>query len=336
MSDKSSHPDTTTAPGPEGSPWGFRNVIAYLGGAFLGLVLLVATWAKAMDPSAFADQVTREGLDFLLPAMAVAMFALALEIFLGAALILGVRRLWVLGTSAALVVFFLFLTGRNYWRDLQGIAPDDGASCGCFGNLVERTPAEAFWQDALLMVPALLLAFLVIDRQPAWPRIRLGIAGVLTVLTMVFTWKAPDLPLDDWATRLRPGSDPATMCAGSEEDATRVCLDGILPEITEGEHFVILADIEEPGFADQVPILNEYHWAGNGAQLWVVSANTEEELFAFRFGSGPAFEIREVPPALIKPLYRTLPRSFLMRDGTVEETWSGLPPLGMGEVADTN
>ena len=33
------------------------------------------------------------------------------------------------------------------------------AGCGCFGNLVQRTPAEAFWQDLLLLVPPLLLAF---------------------------------------------------------------------------------------------------------------------------------------------------------------------------------
>ena len=59
----------------------------------------------------------------------------------------------------------------------------------------------------------------------------------------------------------------------------------------------------------------------------MLTGNTEEELFGFRFGKGPSFELRETPPALLRPLYRTLPRSFLVRGGRVVETWSGLPPL---------
>ena len=295
------------------------------GGVFLGGVLLVAAWAKALDPAAFADQITSEGLDFLLPAAAVAAIALALEVGLGGALVLGIRRRWNLLPAAGLVVFFLFLTGRAYARHLQGIEPT-GASCGCFGNLIQRTPGEAFWGDALLMVPALLLAFVALDRGP-WPRVRLAAVAALTAAAVALAWKAPDLPLDDLATRLRPGVDPGTLCAGAADDGLEVCLDGILPELADGEHVVILADVTGEAFGTSVERLNEYHWAGSGPGLWVLTGNTEEELFGFRFGTGPAFELRETPPALLRPLYRTLPRSFLVRGGRVVETWAGLPPL---------
>ena len=118
------------------------------GGAFLGIVLLVAVWAKALDPAAFVEQIHTEGLDgFLLPAQAVALIALALEAGLGLALVLGVRRKWVLVPATLLVAFFLFLTGRSWWLAAHGLRTD-AASCGCFGNLVQRTPAEAFRQDA--------------------------------------------------------------------------------------------------------------------------------------------------------------------------------------------
>src|SRR6185503_18282754 len=102
-------------------------------------------------------QIQTEGLAFLLSAQSVALLALALEVGLGLALLLGVRRLWVLVPAALLVAFFLFLTGRAYWRSAHGLEVDAG--CGCFGNLVERSPAEAFYQDLLMLVPALLLAF---------------------------------------------------------------------------------------------------------------------------------------------------------------------------------
>ncbi len=330
MSGESRSPAGGAAAEPAPPRW--RRAIGVLGGAFLGAVLLVAAWAKALDPAAFADQITAEGLDFLLPAAAVALIALGLEVALGGALMLGIRRRWNLLPTAALVVFFLFLTGRAYVRHLQGIEPADGTSCGCFGNLVQRTPAEAFWGDALLMVPALLLAFVARDRGPRQPRRRLAVVAALTAAFVAFAWKAPQLPLDDLATRLRPGVDPATVCVGSSgagpaEDGLEVCLDGILPELAAGEHVVVLADVTAEAFDSGVERLNEYHWAGDGPALWVLTGNTEEELFGFRFGKGPAFELRETPPALLRPLYRTLPRSFLVRGGRVVETWSGLPPL---------
>ncbi len=296
------------------------------GGVVLGAVFLVAAWAKALDPAAFADQITLEGLDFLLPAAAVALIALALEVFLGGALVLGVRRWWILWPTSALVVFFLFLTGRSYWRAANGVVSEE-AGCGCFGNLVERTPAEAFWQDLLLMVPALLLAFLARDRGAARPRLRAAAVAAATLAVVVLAWKAPDLPLDDLATRLKPGVDPMAFCAGSAEGGNRVCMDAVLPEIAEGEHLVVIAELEDGPLADHVEALNEYHWAGSGPTLWVLTAATSEQLFGFRFSRGPSFELREAPAALLRPLYRTLPRSFLVKGGKVVETYSGLPPL---------
>jgi Methylamine utilisation protein MauE len=307
------------------APPSWKRVLGNLGGVFLGAVLLIAAWAKALDPAAFADQIHAEGLDFLLPAGVVALIGVALEVGLGSALVLCIRRRWVLAPAAGLVVFFLFLTGRTYWRALHGIETEAG--CGCFGNLVQRTPAEAFWQDALLMVPALLLAFLAARFSAGVPRVRTAVAAALTVAAVVFAWKAPELPLDDFATRLKPGVDALSWCAGSGGDSPRVCMDGILPELAVGEHVVVLADVTDEAFAAEVERLNEYQWNGNGPALWVAVGNTEEELFGFRFGHGPAFEIREAPPALLKPLYRTLPRSFLVQDGVVVATYRGLPPL---------
>ncbi len=308
------------------------HLLGALGAMVLGAVLLVAAWAKTLDPRAFAAQITQEGLDFLVPAPAVALAALALEVFLGVALVLGARRRFILWPTAALVVFFLFLTGRAYWHDLQGTLPAEAASCGCFGNLVDRTPAEAFWQDLALMVPALVLAFLARPTEVAWrmeesaPRRRVAVAGLLALATVMLAWKAPELPLDDLATRLKPGVEVPALCAGSAEDGSEVCMSDILPEVAEGEHVVVLADLDE-AFGGEAGRLSDYRWAERGPSLWVVTSASEEESFEFKFTYGPAFETREAPPALLRPLYRTLPRSFLVHDGKVIETYRGLPPL---------
>jgi len=322
-----SSPRDWAAATPEGR--GLR-IAGSAAGAFLGLVLLVAAGAKLLDPQAFAEQIQAQGLDFGLPAMAVARLALALEVALGLLLVMGVRRLWVLVPAALLVGFFLFVTGRDYWRAARGIEPP-AAACGCFGNLVERTPGQAFWQDLLLLVPALALAFVGRDggagarsaRRLPWARVAAAALG--TGLAVVFAVRAPALPLDDFATRLKPGVAAAQLCAGRETD--RVCLATLLPEAMEGAHLVVLADLADPATGEAVARLNQYALAGRGPRPWMLAAATPEQHHAFFWRFGPAFEVREAPPGLLRPLYRRLPRAFLLEDGRVTRTWSGWPPL---------
>jgi hypothetical protein len=303
-------------------PW--RRWVGYLGGAVLGLVLLIAAAAKALDPQAFAEQLQAEKLDSLLPASTVALIGLGIEVSIGLALLLGLRRLWVLIPSALLVAFLVFLTGRTYVRSIHGEAPA-AASCGCFGNLVQRTPAEAFWQDLLLLVPPLGLAFVGRPRGGRFPGGRLATVALATGAVVAFGAKAADLPLDDLATRLKPGVVTAKVCVGEGKEA--ICLDTLVPDLARANHMVVLADLDSPTFAGMVPELNRYAQGAQGeagqngaGPLVVLSATPPTTKFLFTFG--PAFEIRDVPPALLRPLYRRLPRAFSVRDGKVVRTYS--------------
>lgn len=309
----------------DGLSW--RESLAACGGGLLGGVLLVGAWAKIFNPASFAESIAAEGLDFLLPAFLVAVAALGIEIVLGSALLLGLRQRWVLGSSAALVAFFLFLTGRAYRRDLQGIVVED-TSCGCFGNLLERTPAQAFWQDLFLLLPALLLCFLAVGSQGS-SRKRMTIVAAVGVVGMAFAWRAPHLPLDDFATRLHPGAEISELCSGSAE--SRLCLSSLAPELLSGRHVVVLTTLTEDSFVAAVQELNTFavSSAASGASpgLVVLSSATPEEKQIFFWTHGPSFEIAEAPQSVLRPLYRTLPRSFLVSDGRVEQTFRGLPPL---------
>ena len=185
------------------------------GAVLLGVVFLVATYSKAWNADgvgAFIDQIRQEELDFLFSATQVALIALALEAGLGMALLLGVRHLIILLPTAALVVFFLFLTGRNYWLVSQGLR--EPGSCGCFGSLIERTAAEAFWQDLLLMVPFILLCFWKRPKSRGLPKRRLGLAllmalGVPSGHTGSRTSNLSRRPIGWVHCRRPPGSRPA-------------------------------------------------------------------------------------------------------------------------------
>ena len=310
----------------DSSPSHWRPVVGTLAGVFLGLVLLFAAWGKAIHPEAFVEQIRFEGLDFFGQAGLVALVAVVLEVALGTALVLGLRRWWVLLPTVLLVLFFLFLTGRGYWRFEQGIITGE-ESCGCFGNLVSRTPAQAFWQDLFLLGVPLILAFMGRggdkDRRPTF---RLILVSLATIAAVILTLKAPDLPLDNLATRLSPGVAVAELCAGASNDPGRICLDTLIADLDRGKHWVVITALDEESFVSGVPRLSEQALNAGDTQLWVVSAAPEEVLAEFSWTQAPAFEVREAPAALLKPLYRSLPRSFRVEDGQVVETRSGLPP----------
>ena len=159
--------------------------------------------------------------------------------------------------------------------------------------------------------------------QAKFPSTRVGIVATATLLGLLLAWQAPNLPLDDLATRLRPGSKIADLCSG--RDVERLCLNMLMPELEAGEHLVVLADLSDPAFGEAVEALNALALAGTGPKLWVLTDATPDEQYAFFWQWGPVFEVREAPHTLLRPLYRRLPRSFIVQDGEVTETLSGLP-----------
>jgi uncharacterized membrane protein YphA (DoxX/SURF4 family) len=296
-----------------------------VGSVLLGVVLLVAGLAKVVDPQAFADVVKAEGLDFGLPPVAVALAAVALEVGLGVALVLCLRTRPVLLVATGLVVGFLFLTGRAYFHYLRGDAPAVH-SCGCFGNLVDRSPVAAFWQDVAMLVPPLVLAWLA--PRPAGlppPRVRWAAVAASAVAAVGVGIAAPSLPFDGIATRLHVGDDVKEICTSAGDG--KQCLASVVPDLAGGSHVVALVDLGDPAMRASVPDWNVYAADARGPRLWVLSTSDKNEIATFCLTAGAACPLMSGPPTLLRPLYRRLPRSFRVEDGKVTEIWDGLPPL---------
>ena len=291
-----------------------------LAGWLLGGTLLLAGVLKALDPAAFASQIQSEGLALVLPAIAWAVLMIGVEVGLGLALVLGHRQPWLLFIASALVAFFLFLTGRSWWRWSRGELDED-AACGCFGTLVERTPAEAFTQDLLLLVPALALLW-VLHRRATRTFLPLAVPIGVGVAAAAFAVAAPALPLDNLATRLKPGKQLSDLCAGGEEPGERACIDLLVPELAEGDHWVVMSELTNPDLVSAVAELNQA--VANGTSIWLITPDEQPAIQTFLFSAGPSFPVREVPANLLRPFYRTLPRSFRIVDGEVTITRSGV------------
>jgi hypothetical protein len=161
------------------------------------------------------------------------------------------------------------------------------------------------------------------------PRRRLlGAATAAAALTLL-AWRAPELPLDDLATRLRPGVELATLCAAGEQP---VCLADVVPELRQGRWQVVLVDVEQSPerWADA---LNQYMDSGAEPALLALTGSASQQVSAFTWQWGPSYPLREVPAPLLRPLYRRLPRSFVAEDGRVLSTSAELPALPSSALA---
>jgi hypothetical protein len=297
----------------EGADVARRHMMSKLASVFgrtcarlLGAVLLLASYAKAVDPQDFVASL-RE----MVPVPATLAFAFGLAVIgyeagLGTALLGGSRRRGVLVLATAT---FLIFVGAVAW---QLVRPGEAASCGCFGRLLERTPAQALYEDVAFVILsgcAWLGGAAPTAALRPWPVVL--VAGTAVALALCAPW----LPLDDHVTALAPGVTVA---------ATH--LDEVVPELRTGRHLVLLLDRADPATSARIVDLNErLKLPGGPTSVWGVADDDSRLAVAFLWSAGPAFQVRSAPPRMLRRLYRTLPRSALIDGGHVVATWSGFP-----------
>jgi hypothetical protein len=283
----------------------WRRAVAYLGVAFAGAMLLLAGLLKGLDPGGFAGQIAGD-VPFLAGFSApLAIVGVAVETVLGVVFLLGFRRRWMLVAGLLLVAGFMAVT-------VPKLGSDDPTGCGCFGNFVVRTPAEVLMED-LAMAVGLMLGFIGGPGSSfAWWR--RALVAMAAVIGLALPLAAPALPLDNFATRLKPG---ATM--------TDLQLLEAMPELDAGTHVVLLADESLDACQDVPESLFTYSEQHPDQTFWLVRPSDvlarEGGTWLCMFGT----EMVEIPHPVARPLYRTLPRSFEAVDGIVTRTWEGLP-----------
>lgn len=124
---------------------------------FVGILFIISGLIKANDPVGFGIKLQEYfevfHTTFLNPvAPHLAITICALEIILGAALLLGYKKKLVSWGLLLLIVFFSFLT---FWS----AAFDVVRTCGCFGDVIVLTPWQSFAKDIVLLVFILIVFF---------------------------------------------------------------------------------------------------------------------------------------------------------------------------------
>lgn len=282
-------------------------VVGTVSAVLLGLVLIFSAWAKALDPEGFAQLIVERGLMPASLAFWAGLGVIAFEAALGVSLVANLRRPIVLVPAALMMLFFLALSARGYAYPSQ-----EASSCGCFGNLIPSSPGQALARDAVLFGLA-LLAFVGRSRQPA-ARWRFALSAASAVAFGAFALAAPSLPLDNLATRLKPGVTAASLR-----------IDEIIPELQDGTRLVLLLDRADETTRAEIARVNEKLALARPDAVFGLARPDDALANEFQWTAGPAFEVRDAPQSMLKPFYRRLPRAFLVDGGTIAKVWEGIP-----------
>ncbi|MBC8052052.1 MAG: DoxX family protein [Sphingobacteriaceae bacterium] len=136
---------------------------------FVGILFIISGFIKANDPLGFGYKLEEYFEVFHMTflndfAVALAIFLCALEIILGAALLLGTKAKQVTIGLLLLVIFFTFLT-------FYSAAFDVVRSCGCFGDAIPLTPWQSFTKDLVLLF---FIIILYINKEKIRPLFKSG------------------------------------------------------------------------------------------------------------------------------------------------------------------
>ncbi len=158
----------------------------------IGIWFIFSGIVKAIDPIGTAIKMeeyfevfekSAPALTFLWKAMAeqaiaVSMFMIILEIYLGIALLLGIWKNITLWLLILLIGFFTFLTG---FSAKTGKVTD----CGCFGDFLKLAPIQSFYKDVFL---SCLIIILMISQKSIREIFKNKIgAALLIILTLSAT-----------------------------------------------------------------------------------------------------------------------------------------------------
>jgi len=127
-----------------------RNIVITFSRFFVGLLFIFSGLIKANDPLGFGYKLQEYFEVFHLSflngsATGIAIILCALEIILGALLLLGFWSKKVAWGLLLLIIFFTLLT-------FVSAAFKVVTSCGCFGDAIPLTPWQSFSKDLILLV----------------------------------------------------------------------------------------------------------------------------------------------------------------------------------------
>ncbi len=281
-------------------------VMARIGQILVALVFALAAGLKALHPVGFAEEIAHYGIFPSLSPIAAWAF-LVVEFMLVAALLFNAFPRVTHLAGILLLTLFIGVT-------LYGMSTGSLSECGCFGNLIKRGPEQVLIEDGL-MILVLIFASLVLHPAPRTAtRWKLPVVVLSGALIAGVALASPALPVDNLVTDLKPGSF-----------LPQWPVEGLPLDLAQNTHFVVLCDAARADIDAQLKSVGAI--ADSLSTLSVVGLTISGTAAAhdLQYGLGLPIQLGAVEPRFARRLYRTLPRCFLIHEGTVLQVWQGIP-----------
>ncbi len=168
----------------------------------IALIFIASGFVKAVDTVGFSFKLEEyfSPAVFNMPffekyALGIAIFISAVEIILGAMLLMKIQLKKTLVALISLCVFFAFLT---FYSAYFNVVTD----CGCFGDALKMTPWQSFWKDIALLI-GLIIVWLAYQNSDKFEKPAGCIKSPLLWLVVFFTtfiisWGIKKEPLIDF------------------------------------------------------------------------------------------------------------------------------------------
>lgn len=148
----------------------------------VGFIFILSGLIKMNDPVGFSFKLDEYfgadvlNLEFLKPfALGMAIVLVIVEVLLGVALLLGIKKRLTLFSLLGMIVFFTFLT---FYSAYFNVVTD----CGCFGDAIKLTPWESFSKDVVLL---LLILVLIAGARYIKPLFGRGLSSALISVLLI-------------------------------------------------------------------------------------------------------------------------------------------------------
>ncbi|WP_281228801.1 BT_3928 family protein [Flavobacterium aquiphilum] len=177
-----------------------KNIITQFSRIFVGILFIISGLIKLNDPVGFSYKLAEYfsepvfNMPIFVPyALAIALFIVILEVFLGVMLLIGFKSKLTIWLLLLLIIKFTFLTFYSAYFDVV-------KDCGCFGDALHLTPWQSFTKDVVLLFFILILFVNMKLVKPIFSDKVQNSLALLSVALCAFMgyWVINHLPLKDF------------------------------------------------------------------------------------------------------------------------------------------
>ena len=278
----------------------------------IGVLFIVAAASKLADMPRFAAQLLAYELMPESWAPRAAFIVAHAELLLGIALLLGAFPRQYIGAAVLLVAAFTFAVA---WGWVRGCLEE----CGCFGEMLQRSPGQAAAEDIILLA-ALVLAYRWCASPDPKRSVRrkqiVGIAAVLVIAALANGWSGVPSHQEVLDAQVAGLRNRAVAAVPGRRQAFP------LPRTAT---IVVFMSTRCPHCIRAVPRFNELYTKREQMEFRAFAVNPNARIPEFRRRSGAVFPILQADRKQLRHLVHGVPEVLLVKDHKVVEAWA-LPP----------